>query len=43
MAGPLVVLAIGTIIVGFLGAPQLHAPFFKWVFYGEPEALHFDA
>ena len=43
MAGPLVVLAIGTIIVGFLGAPQLHAPFFKWVFFGEPEALHFDA
>jgi NADH-quinone oxidoreductase subunit L len=43
MAGPLVVLAIGTVIVGFLGAPQLHAPFFKWVFYGEPEALHFDA
>jgi NADH-quinone oxidoreductase subunit L len=43
MAGPLVFLAAGTIIVGFLGAPQLHAPFFKWVFYGEPEALHFEA
>ena len=29
--------------MGFLGAPQLHAPFFKWVFFDEPEALHFEA
>jgi NADH-quinone oxidoreductase subunit L len=43
MAGSLVFLAAGTIVVGFLGAPQLHAPFFKWVFFGEPEELHFEA
>ena len=43
MAGPLVLLAAGTVIVGFLGAPQVHAPFFKWVFFEEPEALHFVA
>jgi NADH-quinone oxidoreductase subunit L len=43
MAGPLVFLALGTVIVGFLGSPQVHAPFFKWVFFEEPEELHFVA
>jgi NADH-quinone oxidoreductase subunit L len=43
MAGPLVFLAAATMLVGFLGAPQLHALFFKWVTFGEPEALHFNA
>ena len=41
MAGPLVFLAAGTVGVGFLGAPQLHAVFFKWVTFGEPEPVKF--
>jgi NADH-quinone oxidoreductase subunit L len=41
MTGPLVFLAAATVGVGFLGAPQLHALFFKWVYFGEPEAVHF--
>ena len=41
MAGPLVFLAAATVVVGFLGSPQLHAPFFKWVFFEEPEAVKF--
>ena len=41
MAAPLVFLAFGTIVVGFLGAPQLNAEFFKWVSFEEPEALKF--
>jgi len=41
MAGPLVFLAFGTLVVGFLGAPQLNAAFFKWVHFGEPEAVKF--
>jgi NADH-quinone oxidoreductase subunit L len=43
MTGPLVFLAAATVGVGFLGAPQLHAVFFKWVYFGEPEAVHFVA
>jgi NADH-quinone oxidoreductase subunit L len=43
MAGTLVFLAAATVVVGFLGSPQLHAPFFKWVFFEEPEAIHFEA
>ncbi len=41
MAGTLVFLAAATVVVGFLGSPQLHAPFFKWVFFEEPEAVKF--
>ncbi|MEA2579435.1 MAG: NADH-quinone oxidoreductase subunit [Actinomycetota bacterium] len=41
MTGPLVFLAAATVGVGFLGSPLLHAPFFKWVYFGEPEAIHF--
>jgi NADH-quinone oxidoreductase subunit L len=41
MVGPLVFLAAGTVGVGFLGAPQLHAVFFKWVTFGEPESVKF--
>ncbi len=43
MAGPLVFLAAATVVVGFLGSPQVGAPFFKWVFFEEPEAIHFKA
>jgi NADH-quinone oxidoreductase subunit L len=41
MTGPLVFLAAATVGVGFLGSPLLHAPFFKWVYFDEPEAIHF--
>jgi NADH-quinone oxidoreductase subunit L len=41
MAVPLVFLAFGTIVVGFLGAPQLNAAFFDWVYFEEPETLKF--
>ena len=41
MTGPLVFLAAATVGVGFLGAPQLHAVFFKWVYLYRPEAVHF--
>ena len=41
MTGPLVVLAAGTVGVGFLGASFAHAVFFKWVFFEEPEAIRF--
>ena len=42
MTGPLVALAGATVVVGFLGAaPILHAPFFKWVFFEEPEKITF--
>jgi NADH-quinone oxidoreductase subunit L len=37
MTGPLIALAVATIGVGWLGAPQLGAVFGKWVFY---EAIH---
>ncbi|MFB3737522.1 MAG: NADH-quinone oxidoreductase subunit L [Candidatus Velamenicoccus archaeovorus] len=43
MTGPLVVLATATVGLGFLGAPFARAVFFKWVFFGEPEAIHFIA
>jgi len=43
MAGPLVLLAAATMVVGFLGSPLVHAPFFKWVFFEEPETIHFVA
>ena len=35
MTGPLVVLAISTVVAGFLGAPQLGAVFADWVHFGE--------
>ena len=35
MTGPLVVLAAGSVLVGFLGAPQLDAVFADWVHVGE--------
>jgi NADH-quinone oxidoreductase subunit L len=41
MTGVLVALALATVGVGFLGAPQLGAVFGQWVFFGEPEAAHF--
>jgi NADH-quinone oxidoreductase subunit L len=41
MTGPLVALAAGTVGVGFLGAPFAKGVFFKWVFFEEPEAVHF--
>jgi NADH-quinone oxidoreductase subunit L len=42
MTGPLVALAGATVVVGFLGAaPVLHGPFFKWVFFEEPEKITF--
>jgi NADH-quinone oxidoreductase subunit L len=42
MTGPLVALAGATVVVGFLGAaPVLHAPFFKWVFFEQPEKITF--
>ncbi len=41
MAMPLVFLAAGTVVVGFLGAAPLHAVFFDWVTFGEPEEVHF--
>jgi len=43
MAGPLVVLAGATAVVGFLGSPILKFAFGKWVFFGEVEAEHFVA
>jgi NADH-quinone oxidoreductase subunit L len=43
MVGPLVFLAAATVIVGFLGSPLVRAPFFKWVFFEEPEAIQFEA
>jgi NADH-quinone oxidoreductase subunit L len=43
MAGPLVFLGAATVVVGFLGSPQLHAVFFDWVFFEEPEAVRFVA
>ena len=35
MTGPLVALAALSVVVGFLGAPQLGAVFSKWVHFGE--------
>ncbi len=47
MTGPLVVLAGGSALVGFLGAPQLNAVFADWVHFGpvehEPFAYGFAA
>jgi NADH-quinone oxidoreductase subunit L len=43
MTGPLVALAGATVFVGLLGAPQLHAVFGKWVYFGEPHAETFVA
>jgi len=41
MTAPLVALAGATVGVGFLGASFAKAVFFKWVYFGEPEAIHF--
>ena len=43
MTGPLVFLGAATVVVGFLGSPQLHAVFFDWVVFEEPEAVKFVA
>ncbi|MGH7317628.1 MAG: NADH-quinone oxidoreductase subunit 5 family protein, partial [Candidatus Rokuibacteriota bacterium] len=43
MTAPLVALAGATLTVGFLGAPQLGAPFADWVFFEEPHAPEFLA
>jgi NADH-quinone oxidoreductase subunit L len=41
MTCPLVALAAGSAGVGFLGASFAKAVFFKWVYFEEPEAVHF--
>jgi NADH-quinone oxidoreductase subunit L len=41
MTGPLVLLAVATVGVGFLGAPQLGAVFGDWVFFEHPHEAHF--
>jgi NADH-quinone oxidoreductase subunit L len=41
ITGPLVALAAATVLVGFLGAPQLGAPFGQWVFFEEPHEAEF--
>ncbi len=41
MTGPLVVLAISTVVAGFLGAPQLGAVFADWVHFGEVHTATF--
>jgi NADH-quinone oxidoreductase subunit L len=41
MTGPLVALAVATVGVGFLGAPQLHAVFGKWVYFELPHEAIF--
>ncbi len=43
MTGPLVALAGATVTVGFLGAPQLGAPFADWVFFEHPHEAEFLA
>jgi len=47
MTGPLLVLATGSVFVGFLGAPQLNALFADWVHFGpakhEPFSYGFAA
>jgi NADH-quinone oxidoreductase subunit L len=43
MTAPLVALAGATLTVGFLGAPQLGAPFADWVFFEEPHEPEFLA
>jgi NADH-quinone oxidoreductase subunit L len=42
MTGPLVALAAATVVVGFVGAPQLGAPFAQWVFFEEPHIPEFS-
>ena len=39
MTGPLIGLAAATLVVGWLGAGPVGAPFFDWVFFKEPEAV----
>jgi NADH-quinone oxidoreductase subunit L len=41
MTAPLILLAGATIGVGFIGAPQLGAPFGDWVYIGHPHEAHF--
>jgi NADH-quinone oxidoreductase subunit L len=41
MTAPLVVLAAATFGTGLLGASFAGAPFFDWVFFGEPEGVSF--
>jgi NADH-quinone oxidoreductase subunit L len=41
MTGPLVALAAATVVVGFVGAPLLGAPFNEWVFFEEPHVGEF--
>jgi NADH-quinone oxidoreductase subunit L len=41
MTAPLVVLAAATLGTGLLGASFTGAPFFDWVYFGQPEAVGF--
>jgi NADH-quinone oxidoreductase subunit L len=41
MTGPLVALAAASVVVGFLGAPQLGAVFGDWVFFEHPHEAEF--
>jgi len=41
MTGPLVLLAAATVGTGFLGSSFTGAPFFDWVFFGQPEEVSF--
>jgi NADH-quinone oxidoreductase subunit L len=41
MTGPLIVLALATFFVGFLGSPFFKFAFGKWVFFGQVPAEHF--
>jgi NADH-quinone oxidoreductase subunit L len=43
ITGPLVALAAATVFVGWLGAGPVGAAFFDWVFFEEPEEIHFVA
>jgi NADH-quinone oxidoreductase subunit L len=38
-----VILAVATVVVGFLGAPQLDAVFADWVYFEHPHEAHFVA
>jgi NADH-quinone oxidoreductase subunit L len=42
MTGPLVVLATGSVVAGFIGAPQFNAIFADWVHFGEGHAEPFS-
>jgi NADH-quinone oxidoreductase subunit L len=41
MTGPLVILAVATVVAGFLGSPFTHYVFADWVHFGTPEVHSF--